>query len=486
LTDEGYEVVTACDGMSALEIMRTGPAIDVVILDVRMPLLNGWEFRAEQKADSRIADVPVVVLTGDASPQARAIDATAFLSKPVVPNQLVAAVKRVLSVREMARRERAREEAGPIASLGRVLGCLGDELRPALSSALSNVELARQQLESMEQGDADEAQDAISRALAEAAVEMRRMRCLVGNLRFGPHHGSAPKGWVDLNAVVDAARQTMASDIERRAVFLCRHVPLPPVEGDAESLFQAIVNLLQNAIDAIPLASSEEHQITFVTGYEGDRVMVEVADTGLGIPSDVLPEVFELRPPRGDARRPALGLPTAKQIVAEHQGTLTLDSRIGRGTWARITLPRARGWADPARPGLVTGIQPFRGRVLLVDETPEAARRMWHVLEPAHDLIEVARLDEALGLLAEGLRFDVVFCDLGAIAQAVLSLKEDVTARAPEQWERLVILARDPTTPQAASYGAFLRRPVLAKPLDGAGVLAVVERLLEKRRRTLS
>jgi CheY-like chemotaxis protein len=233
------------------------------------------------------------------------------------------------------------------------------------------------------------------------------------------------------------------------------------------------------------LASSEEHQITFVTGYEGDRVMVEVADTGLGIPSDVLPEVFELRPPRGDARRPALGLPTAKQIVAEHQGTLTLDSRIGRGTWARITLPRARGWADPARPGLVTGIQPFRGRVLLVDETPEAARRMWHVLEPAHDLIEVARLDEALGLLAEGLRFDVVFCDLGAIAQAVLSLKEDVTARAPEQWERLVILARDPTTPQAASYGAFLRRPVLAKPLDGAGVLAVVERLLEKRRRTL-
>jgi len=490
LGEQGYDVVTAADGRRGLDVLREDAAFDLVILDIRMPGLNGWEFRAAQKCDAALAQIPVVVLTGDGSPQARAIDADALLGKPVVPMQLLETVRRLLVAQETKRRQRAREEATTLGAMGRVLSRLGDEMRPCVGAALDAIELARHDLEGLTGlagPHAEEAQRDVVRILGASVVEMRRLRRLVGNLREPRLPSTTPRmGWVDLNAILAEAERLMAPEIEARALFTSRHVPLPPVRGDAASLCQVFLNLLQNAVDAIPLSTSRDHQISFVSGRDGPNIIVEVADTGVGIPSDLMGGLFHFsREGQGEGRRPALGLPVARQIVTEHGGTLTLESRVGRGTWARVTLSQAADWTEGDDPDELAAMNRRAPILLVEDATAKTMGVAWAEIEPPLDLIRVQGIESLRTLLAEGFRFDLILCDISVIATAVRSVREEVNQLAPGQWEQLVVLANDPTSPQALSYGSFLRCSVIAKPQDANTMSALVERLMERRRKML-
>ncbi|MGC4119702.1 MAG: response regulator [Myxococcales bacterium] len=84
LEDAGYEVVTAANGAEALECLRKNAA-RLILLDLMMPVMDGWQFRAAQRNDPLIGEIPVVVLTGmgRAAREATALKATACLEKPV-------------------------------------------------------------------------------------------------------------------------------------------------------------------------------------------------------------------------------------------------------------------------------------------------------------------------------------------------------------------------------------------------------------------
>src|SRR4051794_3329927 len=101
LEDEGYEVLSAENGKQALKSLQTGGGADAILLDLRMPEMDGWEFRALQKDDERLKSIPVVALSGDRSPQALAISADAYLRKPVATAELLATLDRVIREREM-------------------------------------------------------------------------------------------------------------------------------------------------------------------------------------------------------------------------------------------------------------------------------------------------------------------------------------------------------------------------------------------------
>lgn len=85
LTDRGYAVETACDGADALrKLARRGPP-GAIVLDLMMPVMDGWELRARLREDPRLAQVPVILLSGvaDLEEQARSLDAVGYLTKPV-------------------------------------------------------------------------------------------------------------------------------------------------------------------------------------------------------------------------------------------------------------------------------------------------------------------------------------------------------------------------------------------------------------------
>jgi CheY-like chemotaxis protein len=95
LGDEGYDVTVAKDGHDALSKLKSGPLPGLILLDWMMPQCDGATFRAQQKLDPTIADVPVVLLTADAHTQRKMaeLDAVAYLTKPVDLARLIAVLQ---------------------------------------------------------------------------------------------------------------------------------------------------------------------------------------------------------------------------------------------------------------------------------------------------------------------------------------------------------------------------------------------------------
>ena len=97
LSLEGFAPVTAANGRDALDYLQGGGAAKVILLDLRMPIMDGWAFRRAQLADPAIARIPVVVLSGVAEVEGlRQLDVAATFSKPVSLPQMIATIRRLI------------------------------------------------------------------------------------------------------------------------------------------------------------------------------------------------------------------------------------------------------------------------------------------------------------------------------------------------------------------------------------------------------
>jgi CheY-like chemotaxis protein len=93
LTIEGFNAATAANGREALDYLHSTGKPNVILLDLMMPVMDGWEFRRQQKADPELAPVPVIVLSALDPPRAATVDADAFLKKPLDFDRLLELVR---------------------------------------------------------------------------------------------------------------------------------------------------------------------------------------------------------------------------------------------------------------------------------------------------------------------------------------------------------------------------------------------------------
>lgn len=93
---EGYRVLATSDGHDALRMLREGERPCVILLDLMMPLMNGWQFRDEQTRDPALAEIPVVVISGDGrgAEKSESIHAAGYLKKPIDLETLLATIER--------------------------------------------------------------------------------------------------------------------------------------------------------------------------------------------------------------------------------------------------------------------------------------------------------------------------------------------------------------------------------------------------------
>ena len=145
-----------------------------------------------------------------------------------------------------------------------------------------------------------------------------------------------------INGVLSLARP----QIERAKVRLNAQIAsgLPDVRGDRELLGQAILNIVLNAIEAMTAGGD----LRILLERRGENALVQISDTGKGIPPEQKPKIFQLffTTRKGGS---GLGLATAYRIVQLHNGSIDFDSEVGRGTTFRIELPFVRGQASTAR-----------------------------------------------------------------------------------------------------------------------------------------
>jgi CheY-like chemotaxis protein len=256
---------------------------------------------------------------------------------------------------------------------------------------------------------------------------------------------------------------------------------VPQVLGSEHRLGQVFLNLLINAAQAIPEGAADRNLVNVVTGVADDgRVVVEITDTGAGIPEDVLPRIFDpffTTKPVGVGT--GLGLSIVHGIVSGMGGEIKVRSEPGMGTIFTVLLPPAPPAPAPAdapapRPRAEA---PHAGDVLVVDDEPLVGRAVTRILSPPHRVTLASSGAEALALL-EAHRYDVVLCDLMMPGMSGMDLHERVARSAPEVASRMVFLTGGAFTDGAREFLARVPNARLEKPFEPAVIRdAVAARL---------
>ena len=190
--------------------------------------------------------------------------------------------------------------------------------------------------------------------------------------------------------------------------------PVPPVLGNASELREVLVNLVQNALDALPRGGT----VRMRTEAVDDEVLVTVADNGMGMPPRVRHRIFDPFYTTKGAKGSGLGLSVAYTIVARHKGQIMVESEEGQGTTFTIRLPVAvaaeSAAPPPAETAPLAAAPPERrhGRVVVVDDERDLAVMLARMLQgEGHEVRICTRGAEALELV-EREPFDVLLTDV--------------------------------------------------------------------------
>jgi signal transduction histidine kinase len=339
LTDEGYVVTTATQGREALEMLRTAAMPDAILLDLMMPVMDGWEFRIEQRADPLLAGIPLLAMSADLSPKARAIAADGYVRKPI---DFPALVRLIQDVVGRAARSRL-ATADRMAALGTLASGIAHEINNPLTYVIANLQTLADRLPAS----SDETVRDLSEVVAEALEGAERIRKLVREVQMvSPGQHTERLANVALRDSLRTALALTENQIKHRARLVCALEPNVYVRGDHDRIEQLFVNLLLNAIQAIPEGQAQENEIRVeVRALPGQgTAMVRIEDTGIGIPLEVQERVFQpffTTKPIGQGT--GLGLSICRGIVTALGGQISFQSKPAIGTTFRVVLPTTDG-----------------------------------------------------------------------------------------------------------------------------------------------
>ncbi|OIP15861.1 MAG: ATPase [Comamonadaceae bacterium CG_4_10_14_3_um_filter_60_42] len=158
--------------------------------------------------------------------------------------------------------------------------------------------------------------------------------------------------FVDLNQGIDSTLNVVNNELKYKADVVKAYGDLPAVQCLPSQINQVVMNLVLNAAHAI---GPERGKITVSSGQAGDTVWIDVSDTGSGIPPDVVPRIFDpffTTKPIGKGT--GLGLSLSYGIIQKHQGSITVQTEVGKGTTMRVTLPITQPAGAQASDGTMT------------------------------------------------------------------------------------------------------------------------------------
>jgi PAS domain S-box-containing protein len=317
------------------------------------------------------------------------------------------------------------------------------------------------------------------KALREASDGCASVRKIVQDMRRFARVEDGARTLVDLPDVLNAAGRMTANAIRHHALLRFVYGTTPFVDADEGQLIQVFTNLLVNAYHAIGDGNSIDHEIRIVTFTdEGGRAVVEVHDTGCGIPGENLSGIFD---PFFTTKRvdegTGLGLSICHRIVTGLGGQITVDSEVGRGSIFRVVLPPAgRRREEPESPPADTSSS-RRGRVLVVDDEVAVGAALGRVLGRKHTVVVEADAREALARLAKE-DFDVIFCDLMMPGMSGIEFYETLARSNPAAARRVVFVTGGAFTERSRSFLASVANMTIAKPFDVENLREIIEDFL--------
>jgi signal transduction histidine kinase len=347
LASEGHALVAAETGEEALAMIAREPP-DLVLLDVLMPGMNGFEVTALIKGNPDTRNIPVILVTAldDREGRLRGLSAGAedFLSKPVDRAELCARVSNLLRLKAAIEEARAAHLLAENANHAKTLflRALSHELRTPLQAITGYAEIMNMGL----RGKVNPRQAADLGRILRASGYLHRL--ISDLLTVARLEGARPLHLVSI------AVQPVLAEVESLCVLQAKakslRLTIAPVAeelfvtADAERFQQVLINLVTNALKFTAKGGS----VTVSCDSDRDTVRFRVADTGIGVPSQDIDRIFEpfvqigrhLTTPTEQGV--GLGLAISRDLARAMHGDLTLASIEGAGSTFTLALPMAR------------------------------------------------------------------------------------------------------------------------------------------------
>lgn len=250
-------------------------------------------------------------------------------------------LRRVLEEKERTQVQLIRSES--LAAIGQLVAGAAHELNNPLSSAYSLTQTTVETIGSWENVKI-ELRNEVLDDLDFSLREMRRARDIVRSLLDLSRQTQNYVESVNISAVIDNALRVLHNQYKKDPIVIERNYEedLPNVQGNFANLGQVFINMIKNAIEALP---DRRGTISLTTRYDrlADKVIVQCRDTGAGISSDQLKEIFNpffTTKPVGKGT--GLGLYISHEIIKKHEGSIRVESEKGKGTIFNIEIPRNR------------------------------------------------------------------------------------------------------------------------------------------------
>ncbi len=325
---EGYDTAEAYDGEEALkQVVEYHP--DLIVLDVMMPKLDGYEVCQRLKIDENTRYIPILMLTAKSDVESKIkgldIGADDYLPKPFDYKELSARVRSLLTIKAAHEKLVEEEKSG---ALEQMMDQVAHEIRNPLTSIGG---FARKVYGKLPEGDPNKKymemiinDVAILESMIKQLIELKTMA-----ISF--------KKPTNINDLIMKALKLFEQEFNEKAIDVQSELAdnLPLIPADEKLLKRALCNLIKNSIEAMAEGTKV---LRIASRLSEGRIEILVSDTGKGIPPEELKKIFD---PFVTSKiyGPGLGLTFTYKIIQDHNGTISVESEPGKGTTFTISFP---------------------------------------------------------------------------------------------------------------------------------------------------
>ncbi len=352
LDDEGYNVLLAEDGQKALEIFRRDRP-PIIITDIKMPVMGGIELLKQVKQENYDTEVLMITGHGDmaltiASLKYGAMD---FITKPVNVDILALsvskAVEKIIARRQLADYTQRLELmvleksklTSHLSSLGLMMGSISHDIKGGLTNLDGGLYLARSGLARKDFSSMSEGLDMLDQAVD------RIKKLILDILMYSKERKLTVKPVLVTKFIQDIIK-SMTMKIGTRPIRFKTYTTHTPdtMAVDSEFMMSALINILDNAVDAcLEDPSDTDHLIELCIEEKKDHLSIWIKDNGCGMVMETREKIFELFYSSKSTKGTGFGLFITHSIITRHKGTLTVESLPGKGSTFTIRLPLSAG-----------------------------------------------------------------------------------------------------------------------------------------------
>lgn len=329
----------------------------------------------------------------------------------------------------------------------------------------------------------------MNETVQENLAGLDRIKKITTQLRNFSRADSEDVGLVNINEAIDSAVTMVYNQISQFAKFSKNlHEPMPTIEGKAGRLSQVFVNLLTNAVHAVAQKGGrkEENYIRINSCVEGDKIVVSVEDSGIGIPEEIYDKIFEqffTTKERGMGT--GLGLALCRKVVMEHNGEISFTSKVNSGTVFKVSLPVNTGLRISEKLQEKTKREFLlpSAKILIIDDEKGMLNSLRRLLGKKHQVVLAESGTEALGFLTASDDFDVIICDLLMPDIDGEMLYETICESYPHLQNKIIFTTGGTFTPKLSHFFNEIKQShiCLNKPVEPNELNDAINSIIRKK-----